>query len=178
MLERWKKLSSEDRFKNPWWTYRLDRFALPNGKEGEYHFVHTGGSVVIVPVREDGRILMNRQYRYVLDAESVEFPGGGMRDGEDAETIAHKELVEEGGVDGTLAKIGAFAPYNGIADEICHVFLARDVRPSTEHAPDETEEFEHAWKTPEEVDALIAEGGVSDAMTIAAWTLAKPRLNG
>ena len=54
-LEPWKKISSEDKFKNPWWTYRLDKYQLPNGKKGEYHYMHTGGSCFMIPITEEGK---------------------------------------------------------------------------------------------------------------------------
>ena len=53
-LPRWKKVSSEVRFQNAWWTYKLDRFVLPTGTAGEYHHVHTEGSAMVVPVTAAG----------------------------------------------------------------------------------------------------------------------------
>ncbi len=65
-LTHWKKLTSRELFRNPWWTYRMDTVELPGGREGEYHYVHTGGSVMLVPVHSDGRI---------VDGPPVPLPG-------------------------------------------------------------------------------------------------------
>ena len=58
MLKRWKTLDSKVVCENPWWVYRLDEFEIPGGVRGQYHCVTTGGSSMVVPVAEDGRIVM------------------------------------------------------------------------------------------------------------------------
>ena len=78
MLSRWKKLTSKIIYTNPWWTYTLDSFQIPDGVKGEYHYVHSEGSSMIVPVMEDGKIILVNQYRYLGERESIEFPCGGV----------------------------------------------------------------------------------------------------
>ena len=53
-LRPWVRLARTEQSKNPWWTYLRDSFRLPNGRQGEYHFVHTNGSAMVIPVRPDG----------------------------------------------------------------------------------------------------------------------------
>ncbi len=175
-LTHWKKLTSRELFRNPWWTYRMDTVELPGGREGEYHYVHTGGSVMLVPVRSDGRIVMVRQFRYLDNRISLEFPAGGVREGEDPDVTAHKELVEETGFDGAIERIGCFSPCNGIVDEITHVYLARDLSASSRYSKDDTEEFEILALTPDEIDRAIRANEIYDGMTMAAWALARGRL--
>jgi ADP-ribose pyrophosphatase len=172
-LRRWRRLSGEVVARNPWWTYRLDRCELPSGAPGEYHFVHTPGSAMVVPVEADGRVLLVNQYRYLLDRESLEFPGGGVKEGSTHEAAARAELAEEvGRTAATLEPVGTFNPFNGVTDEMCRVFLARGLRP-VEAAPDETEEFEVLALAPAEIDARIRSGEIWDGMTLAAWCLAR-----
>ncbi|MCU0845146.1 MAG: NUDIX hydrolase [Spirochaetes bacterium] len=175
-LAHWKKLTSLELFRNPWWTYRMDTVELPGGREGEYHYVHTGGSVMLVPVRSDGRILLVRQFRYLDGRVSLEFPAGGVREGEDPASIAHKELVEETGHDGAIEYIGYFNPCNGIVDENTRVYLARDLSPSTRYRKDDTEEFEVVSVSADEIDAAIRQNDIYDGMTMAAWAMARGRL--
>jgi ADP-ribose pyrophosphatase len=175
-LAHWKKLTSRELFRNPWWSYRMDTVELPGGREGEYHYVHTGGSVMLVPVRSDGRIVMVRQFRYLDNRVSLEFPAGGVREGEDPDAIAHKELVEETGFDGAIERIGYFNPCNGIVDESTHVYLERDLSASTRYTRDDTEEFEILALTPDEIDRAIRDNEIYDGMTMAAWALARGRL--
>src|SRR5208283_655228 len=81
MLAHWKKLTSKIVHKNPWWNYHLDSFQIPNGVKGEYHYVHTEGSSLIIPVIDNGKIILVNQYRYLRDRESIEFPCGGVKPG-------------------------------------------------------------------------------------------------
>lgn len=175
-LPRWKKLSERVVHSNPYWDYRQDRFELPTGKLGDYHYVHTRGSALIVPVREDGCLLLVNQYRYLADRESIEFPCGGIKSGATAEQTAHIELAEETGYSAdVLVPVGSFAPYNGVADETCHVYIARELHRGAGATPDETEEFEIAWLTPTDLDEAVGSGEVWDGMTLAAWLLVKRR---
>ncbi len=126
MLKKWKKISSEDKFKNPWWTYRLDKFELPSGKQGEYHYMHTLDAVYILPVLEDGRVIWVKQYRYLFDRESIEVVAGRVEGDEDLEVAAHRELIEETGFDGDLTKVGSCACEIGLDDSSMHIFVARN----------------------------------------------------
>jgi ADP-ribose pyrophosphatase len=176
-LKPWKTLSTSTTYRNPWWTYNLDRFALASGKEGDYHYVHTNGSSCVVPILPDGRIMMVRQYRYLGRRESIEFPCGAVKDGSTYDETAAHELAEETGyAAGEIAKAGMFNPYNGVTDELCQVYIARQLRHVGAN-PDETEEFEFVPMTPEEVEARILDGTIWDGMTIAAWMLAKGKVN-
>lgn len=174
MLKRWKHLSTTTLFENPWWTYKLDTFQIPEGVAGEYHYVHTRGSSMIVPLTREGRILMVNQYRYLCDRESMEFPCGSVKEGHTYLDTAHLELVEETGYRaGSLVELGQFNPYNGVASELCTVFLATDLElDASPSAGDETEEFELVLLTPSELVQNIRAQAIWDGMTLAAWALA------
>lgn len=172
-LKPWKKLSEQIVFRNPYWTYKQDRFELPSGKPGEYHYVHTIGSSMVIPVVGDGTILMVNQYRYLLNKESMEFPCGSVKEGSTHEETARKELREETGHEAkSLFMVGKFNPYNGVTDEMCNVYVAKGLQYVGE-TPDETEEFEILRVTPEEIETLIRSGILWDGMSIAAWSIAK-----
>ncbi len=171
----WRAVSRTVRFKNPWWSYGLDTVVLPNGKEGEYHYVHSLGSACVIPVLDEGSILLVNQYRYLGNKESLEFPCGAVKDGSSHDQTAWHELAEETGYSAvTLVQIGAFNPYNGVTDEICNVYVARELR-HIGAAPDETEQFELVRLPVQEVDRRIREGLIWDGMSIAAWHLARAR---
>ena len=126
MLSHWKKLTSKIVHTNPWWNYHLDSFEIPNGVKGEYHYVHTEGSSLIIPVTDDGKIILVNQFRYLRDRESVEFPCGGVKPGHTYEEMARIELEEETGCIAQLwTMAGEFDPFNGVTDEMCRVFIAR-----------------------------------------------------
>lgn len=175
LLRPWKKISGVDLFVNRWWTYKRDELLLPSGKLGEYHYVHSLGSSMIIPIMPDRTLLAVKQYRYLAERESIEFPCGSVKKGSNHEQTARVELAEETGYSpGKLTLAGEFNPYNGVTDEMCRIYLAEELR-HVGDAPDETEEFERITLTSEEIDDLILSGTIWDGMTIAAWHLVNSR---
>jgi ADP-ribose pyrophosphatase len=175
-LKTWKKISEVVLFRNSWWIYKKDETELPNGKRGEYHYVHTNGSSMVIPVQNDGKIVFVRQYRYLNNRESLELPCGGVKEGYTYEETAKHELEEEAGfITRDLNWIGEFNPYNGVTDELCRIFIAKELTEVTP-IPDETEEFEIVVLPPDEVDLLISNGTIWDGMTITSWNIAKSSL--
>lgn len=178
ILTPWKKGVSKYLFENPWWKYRFDECTLPNGQPGTYHVVESASSVMILPREADGRWRLVRQYRYLEDRESLEFPCGntahaGQQD--DPAVAALRELGEESGVQGDLQKIGHFAPFNGICTEMCHVYLATNLQVAP-LAPDDSEEFAIELLTTEEIDDKIRSGEIWDGMSLAAWAIYRTTL--
>ncbi|MFA7627467.1 MAG: ADP-ribose pyrophosphatase, partial [Candidatus Kapaibacterium sp.] len=84
MVEKFKTLSSDTLYKNPYWEYKYDKYNMPSGRAGEYFYVETPGSVMVIPLLDNGRIILVKQYRYLNKRFSFEFPGGGIKttDGE------------------------------------------------------------------------------------------------
>ena len=175
-LSPWKKISEKILFKNPWWTYKWDETELPSGKKGEYHYVHTNGASMIIPILPDGRIIMVKQYRYLNKRESLEFPCGGVKNGHTYEETAHQELAEETGfIADQWTEIGEFNPYNGVTDEICKVFCAKSLS-EVNSQPDETEEFEILFLSKEDIDKRITSNEIWDGMTLACWVVSRNKL--
>jgi len=172
----YETLSRETRFTCPYWHMLHDRYRLPSGEVKDYFFVRTGGSTMLVPVAGDGRLVLVRQHRYLIGRDSLEFPCGGVPVGGDPDLNAVKELREETGLEAArLERIGEFAPYNGVADELCHVYLARDLT-HVGAEPEATESIQVVHLPAAELEAQIASGEVWDGMTIAAFAIARPRL--
>ncbi len=175
-LKHGKKFPSLSSFEIPGGFIKKMRLNYRTGRRGEYNYVHTNGSSMVVPVLSDGRIVFVKQYRYLNNRESLELPCGGVKDGHTYEETAKHELEEESGFAAQdLLRVGEFNPYNGITDELCRVFIARELT-GIPPKPDETEEFEIMFLTPEEVDACITDGTIWDGMTIASWNIAKPHI--
>jgi ADP-ribose pyrophosphatase len=172
-LKAWKKLRQEFELKNPWWTYRKDSTRLPSGKTGEYHYVHVKGSSMIIPLMNDGKMILVNQYRYLAGRESLEFPCGSVKETSTYEETAAHELAEETGFTaGEMRCVAEFNPYNGVTDEICKVYLARHLTAVTAHK-DDTEEFEYEYLTPSEFNERVIAGNIWDGMTLSAWALTK-----
>ncbi len=172
-LTRWKKISSVLFAKNKFWSYFIDEYSIGENYKGEYHYVHTPGSTLVIPIGNDGKILLIRQYRYLNDLFGIEFPCGGVQDGLEISENALKELREETGFTAEkLIPVGRFTPFTGASDEFCSVFIAKKLvhQPLT---PDETEEFQLLWLSYDEVEELIEKNEISDGLSLAAWALAK-----
>lgn len=175
-MKKWKKLSSEIKHKNPWWEYVRDEFELPDGKKGEYFFMSTPGSVVILPITSDGKVVCARQYRYLIDRFSLEFPGGGIKEGQSPEDAARDELAEEVNFTANkLEKVATFAPLAGFVRETTHVFIAVDLSHS-EGELDATEEFEIEHLNPEDIEQKIINGEMFNGWALSAWVVAKPHV--
>ncbi len=75
-----------------------------------------------MPVTGEGKIIMVRQYRYLAERDSLEFPCGSVKNGSSYEETAKLELAKEAGVEaGEIFLAGRFNPYNGVTDEMCNV---------------------------------------------------------
>jgi ADP-ribose pyrophosphatase len=175
-LKRWNKLRQKTIFKNDHWSYNLDEFEIEGGTKGKYHYVHTLGSTMVVPILDSKKLLLVKQFRYLNQRESLEFPCGSIHKGLSAEENAIKELREETGLDGKLKYIGEFSPYTGAADEMCSVYVANNLFQSP-LPMDDTEEFELVELSIEDFEKLIKENKIWDGLTLSAWILAKNHLS-
>ena len=113
---------------NRWHRYCHDRYVRRDGSEGDYYYIDMPGSCGTVPLFDDGSTVLLRVRRYVLGRAMWEFPIGGMRDGDDPLAVARHELEEEAGlVANDWQKLGQFAPYKGVSNEVCHFYVARNL---------------------------------------------------
>ncbi len=171
MKDKYNTLSSKNIYSNPYWDYYLDKYIMPSGDEGDYHYVKSRGATMVVPLSISKNIILTKQFRYLNQKFSIEFPGGGIQHGLNALENAEKELLEETGyISRNIKKIGEFNPFNGVTNEICSIFVAKELTKSTPN-PDESEEIEILELTPEEINDYIVNGKIWDGMTLAAWSL-------
>ncbi len=156
---------------------RVERVEV-NGRELLREVVEHRGASVIVPVREDERLVLVRQYRRAVDEVLLEFPAGTLEPGEDPESCARRELLEETGHEAlTVEKLTSFYPAPGYTSEVMHVFLAR-ARPVGRNSPESDEEIEVVLMGLDELLERIRAGEVRDAKTVIGALLAAERLLG
>ena len=172
MPKHLKKISEEVIHENQWWTYKHDKYEQPNGEVGDYYYGETSGMAMVIPVLEDGRLVLTLQHRYLEDKQSIEFPGGGLRKGMEAEEAARLELLEETGyVADEFVKLGMFQASNGVLKDNSHIYMAY-VSEQREQQLDDAEEIELIYRRPDEVDEMIRKNEIWDGQTMAAWSLA------
>lgn len=175
-MNPWKKLRTRKHTGNDHWEYFIDDFVINDQQEREYHYVHTEGSTMIIPLLPGNKIVLVNQYRYLNQKFGMEFPCGAIIKGLTPEENAIKELREETGYNAAkIFKIGEFTPYTGAADEVCHLFCARDLF-SSPLPPDDTEEMEIVTVSLTELDKLISTNQIWDGLTLAAWSLSQSYL--
>lgn len=143
-----------------------DRIKLPDGSETQREFIRHPGAVVILPLLPDGRVLLERQFRYPNDRVFIEFPAGKIDPGEEALATAKRELEEETGY---TAKEWNFVCtiHNAIAysDEHLDIFLARDLTLGKAKL-DEGEFLELFTATIPELLEMVRRGEITDVKTI------------
>lgn len=154
----------------------LDRVLLPNGRETELEVVRHPGAAAMVPLEEDGTVLLIRQYRWAAEGFILEVPAGKLDGGEAPEDCAGRELEEEiGRRAGRLDLLGSVLTTPGFTDEVIHLYLARDLEPG-ESRPEQDEIIELHSVPLVEVPGMIVHGEIRDAKSICALSLALERL--
>ena len=156
---------------------RVDDLRTPDGRTVKYDIVEHHGSVIIIPVDENGNIYFVRQYRHAAGLEMLELPAGTLEPGELPEVCAAREVREETGMEAAaLTEIGSFYLAPGYSTEFMHVFLARGLN----HNPLEADADEFLSVETMSLAAaleLVANGGLSDAKSLAALLLAQAYLS-
>lgn len=167
MSPRAKITSSETLFHGRVFDVRRETVKEPNGVEATREFVVHNGSVVILPVFEDGRILLVCQYRHSVGGYLWELVAGRMEPGEDALPGAKRELLEETGYTArSWEQILDVFPTPGFVSERMVVFIARGLRAGTAQ-PEEDERITPHSFFPRELEGWIREGKLRDAKSIA-----------
>lgn len=170
------KVSSSSVFEGGFLRVTKDTVSLPDGKIVCREFIRHPGAVVILPLFDDGSILLERQFRYPLNQVFIEFPAGKIDVGEDALTCAKRELLEETGYTANNWRY-ICTIHNAIAysDEHLDIFVATGLT-AGESQLDEGE-FLEVFRAPlESVFEWIREGKVTDVKTvIGAFWLEKIR---
>jgi ADP-ribose pyrophosphatase len=151
----------------------------PDGQQFEREIVHHPGAVSVVPLLDDGRVVLVRQYRAPLDREVLEIPAG-KRDvaGEPPETTARRELEEETGLRAAVVeKLVEFHNSVGFCDEHSQVFLARELQPVAQDLQGVEEQHLTIERVPlADALAMIDTGTITDAKTVIGLTLTARRL--
>ncbi len=177
MNKKYQKVSEETIHKNPWWIYKHDRYKC-NEKEYDYYYGELNGCAIIVPILDDGRIAMIRQYRYLQDRAGIEFPMGGIMAGETPLRAAMRELREETGLESSnFSKVGEFEPIQGIAKDRSSVFVANEIFSQVENSQEDVEDIELVLRRPDEINEMIKRGEIWSGQTLATWTLVRDIIN-
>ncbi|MHC1728140.1 MAG: NUDIX hydrolase [Syntrophobacteraceae bacterium] len=159
------------------WSFAVEDVTLPNGNRSDYAVVRHPGSTGIVPLLDDGTVLMTLQYRHVIGRYILEIPSGTMEEGESPLRCAERELEEETGYRAKeLVEIAAVHIMPAYSDELIHLYLARGLTPASQ-ALDPDEIIQVMNHPLEELLRFIEEGKITDGLTILALYRARAYLD-
>jgi ADP-ribose pyrophosphatase len=147
------------------WSVRLpDGGVVPDREVLDYRT----GAVAIVPVGDDGSVLLIDHYRFITGTRGWEVPAGGIERGESAEATAARELYEETGPRAAAwQRLGAYQPSSGSSNQLFHLMLARGL--ARHSAPlDVNETLGLRWFTPAEIRRLVVDNAIPDRVTLTS----------
>lgn len=145
-----------------------DTMQLPDGRLVDWDYIHHKGAAAIVPVDHEGNIIMVRQYRNAPERYTLEIPAGGLNANEDRMEAAIRELEEETGYQASEVR-HLLDLYTTVAfcNELISIYYTTNITPAKQHL-DEDEFVEIERHSLEDLVAMILNGQIQDAKTIAA----------
>jgi ADP-ribose pyrophosphatase len=155
-------------------VFRLQKenITLPNGVTLNIDIIRHPGASAIVPMSDEGEVVLIRQYRHATGGFIWEIPAGTLEKGEPPLACARRELVEETGFSAQVFyKLGEIVPVPGYSDERIHLFMAKGLRPASQNL--DRDELLDVHKVPfNEAINMIKRGEIVDGKSIAGLLLA------
>lgn len=167
IMEEYKRLKRELVAKGAIIDYYQDTMLIPNGNTAKWDLIDHKGAAAVVAVREDGKLLMVRQYRNALERETLEIPAGGLNGREEPTADAAKrELEEETGYTcRSMELLNSIYTTVAFCNEKIDIYLARDLKAGKQHL-DEDEFLNVEAYTVEELKQMIFDCRIQDSKTI------------
>ena len=169
MAEEFKRLDRKLVYHGTIIDYYRDTIQVPNGNIAEWDFIGHKGAAAVVPVREDGKLLMVRQWRNALDRYTLEIPAGGLNCADEPPMLAAaRELEEETGYHSeNLTHLLSLRTTVAFCNEKIEIYVAQDLKPTHQHL-DEDEFIDVYAYLVDELCEMIYSGKIEDGKTIAA----------
>jgi ADP-ribose pyrophosphatase len=170
-----KIISAKLHYQGRKFSFNVNQIQLPNGIEGEWEYIKHPGGALVVPITNEGKLVLVKQYRFPTQGRILEFPAGTLEVGETPASTVEREIQEETGYRAsTWQSLGEFFLAPGYADEIIYAFLARDLEKlELPPAGDDDEDIEVIFMSVSEFETAIYDGEPIDAKSIAAYFLAR-----
>ena len=159
------KITSTTLYKGKLLDVFSDQVRLPDGETSEREYIKHQGAAAILPVFENGDVMLIRQYRYPLDQVFLEVPAGKIDPGEDSAKTAVRELNEETGLTcHQNAALGHYYPSIGYTDEIIYLFVGWDIEERAQQV-DEEEFIQKQRLAFKDVHEMAVNGEITDSKT-------------
>ena len=164
-----EKISSEDIFDGNLLHVKRDTVKLPSGNEATREWIKHPGASAVIPVTEDGQVILVKQYRYPIGRITLEIPAGKLdAPDEDPLYCATRELSEETGYEADrITKLTTVATTVGFSNEYIHIYAAEGLKAGKQHTDED--EFINVVKMPlEKAVELVLNGEIYDAKSVTA----------
>ncbi len=172
------RISGETLFDGSFLHAYRDTVRLPDGKTATREYVKHPGAVVVVPLLDDGRVVVERQFRYPVGLHMMEFPAGKLDAGEDPLLCGQRELLEETGYTAReWARAGQMHLAIAYSTEIIHIYFARGLTAGARNL-DEGEFLDVMAATPDELFDAARRGELTDAKTLTCLVWLQNVLSG
>lgn len=167
-MDNYERISRELIHKGAIIDYYQDTMKIPNGNTAKWDFIKHKGAAAVVAVKEDGRLLMVRQYRNALERETLEIPAGGLNGPEEpTDLAAARELEEETGYTaGKMELLISLYTTVAFCNEKIDIYLARELKKKGKQHLDEDEFINVEAYTLEELKQKIYDCQIQDSKTI------------
>jgi ADP-ribose pyrophosphatase len=177
LADRWNRIHSKTIGTFRIFSIREDRYQLPrNHLEVPFYILESNDWVNVIPLTENGEVVLIRQFRFGIEEVTLEIPGGIVDPGYTPLEAGQKELLEETGYFSSQWEyLGVVHPNPAFLNNRCHSFLARDVKKVAEITPEESEELEVLQVPYGEIKRLIRQGIISHSLVICAFHLYQTR---
>lgn len=169
-------ISSENIFDGNLLHVRRDTVKLPNGKTATREWIKHPGASSVIPMLEDGSVILVKQYRYPVGKITLEVPAGKLdAPDEDPLVCAERELSEETGYTADkIEKLTTIATTVGFSNEYIHLYIATGLHSGKQHTDDD--EFINVVKVPiQEAVAMVNDGRIIDAKSVVSILMAAAR---
>ena len=173
LAERWKRVASKTIGSFRIFSIREDHYQLPrNHRETPFYILESNDWVNVIPVTENGEVVLIRQFRFGTETVTLEIPGGIVEQNQTPLEAGQRELLEETGfTTDQWEYLGFVHPNPAFLNNRTHSFLARGVKKVAEIRPEESEEFEMLQVPYPEIKNLIAQGTITHSLVICAFHL-------
>lgn len=173
-MKKWKILKTKKIFSHPRLTLLEDEVELPNGLRTKYlKFAEDGNAVTIICKRDDGKILLAKEYTHPSQKWIYQFPGGHVPREEDLRSGAIRELMEEAKLSAkNLDLLGNYLINNRRSTAKMYVYLAINLKDDALDG-DPEEDIRNFWFSEDEVDRLISDGKIVNCHILASWLFYK-----
>ena len=168
-----ERMSSREVYRNSWMTVREDAIRRPDGSHGIYGVIDKPTYALVI-ARDGDLFHLVEQYRYPIGLRRWEFPQGTAPELADLEPgeLATRELREETGLRAdSLVRLGQLDVAPGMSSQRGWVFLATGLTQGEHEREHEEQDMHSAWFTAAQIEQMIRDGDITDAQTIAAWTM-------